>query len=38
VRDDGSEIVFSILTNTGNLPAARVRDAMDQVVLELSRP
>ncbi len=38
LRDDGTEVIFVILTNTGNLPAARVRDAMDQVVLEISRP
>jgi serine-type D-Ala-D-Ala carboxypeptidase/endopeptidase (penicillin-binding protein 4) len=38
VRDDGSEVIFSILTNTGNLPASQVRDAMDRVVLEMSRP
>jgi serine-type D-Ala-D-Ala carboxypeptidase/endopeptidase (penicillin-binding protein 4) len=38
LRDDGSEVIFVILTNSGNLPAARVREAMDQVVLEISRP
>lgn len=38
LRDDGSEVIFVILTNSGNLPAARVREAMDQVVMEISRP
>ncbi len=38
VRDDGREVIFSILTNTGNLPAAQVREAMDLLVLEFSRP
>lgn len=38
LRDDGSEVIFVVLTNTGNLPAARVRSAMDQVVMEMSRP
>jgi serine-type D-Ala-D-Ala carboxypeptidase/endopeptidase (penicillin-binding protein 4) len=38
LRDDGSEVIFVLLTNTGNLPAARIREAMDQIVLEISRP
>jgi serine-type D-Ala-D-Ala carboxypeptidase/endopeptidase (penicillin-binding protein 4) len=37
MRDDGSEVIFSVITNTGNLPAASIRDAMDQVVMEISR-
>lgn len=38
VRDDGSEVIFALLSNTGNLPAAQVRAALDEVVLEISRP
>lgn len=37
VADDDREIVFAILTNTSNLPAAQVRAAMDDVVRELAR-
>lgn len=37
VADDGREIVFSIMTNASNLPAQRVRSAMDDVVRELAR-
>lgn len=38
LRDDGSEVIFAVLTNTGNLPAARIRSTVDQLVLEMSRP
>ncbi|TVP45182.1 MAG: D-alanyl-D-alanine carboxypeptidase/D-alanyl-D-alanine-endopeptidase [Gemmatimonadales bacterium] len=37
MRDDGSEVIFSVITNTGNLPAASIRNAMDEVVMEISR-
>lgn len=37
VRDDGSEIVFSVLTNGSGLPSSRVRAAVDEVVRELAR-
>jgi D-alanyl-D-alanine carboxypeptidase/D-alanyl-D-alanine-endopeptidase (penicillin-binding protein 4) len=36
-RDDGREIVFSILTNSSGLPSASVRRAMDEVVRVLAR-
>lgn len=36
VADDGRELVFSILTNASNLPAAEVRDAIDRLVEELA--
>jgi len=32
VADDGRELIFSVLTNSANLPAGQVRDAMDRVV------
>jgi serine-type D-Ala-D-Ala carboxypeptidase/endopeptidase (penicillin-binding protein 4) len=37
VTDDGRELVFSILTNTSNLPANQVREGIDRVVRELVR-
>jgi D-alanyl-D-alanine carboxypeptidase len=35
-REDGEEILFSILTNGSNLPAAQVRERMDALVRELA--
>lgn len=37
VREDGSEIVFAILTNATGLPASRVRAAVDEIVRTLAR-
>jgi serine-type D-Ala-D-Ala carboxypeptidase/endopeptidase (penicillin-binding protein 4) len=37
LRDDGSEVIFSVITNTGNMPAGSVRNAMDELVMEISR-
>ena len=37
VRDDGREIVFSILTNGSGLPSSRVRASIDDVVRGLAR-
>lgn len=37
VRDDGETVLFAILTNTGNLPAADVRSAIDNLVREIAR-
>ena len=37
VRDDGREVVFSILTNGSGLPASQVRAAIDDVVRSLAR-
>ena len=37
VRDDGSELVFSILSNGSGLPASRVRAAIDDVLRILAR-
>lgn len=37
VRDDGREVVFSVLTNGSGLPASRVRAAIDDVVRSLAR-
>jgi serine-type D-Ala-D-Ala carboxypeptidase/endopeptidase (penicillin-binding protein 4) len=37
VRDDGTRIVFSILSNGSGLPSARVRKAIDDVVRILAR-
>jgi serine-type D-Ala-D-Ala carboxypeptidase/endopeptidase (penicillin-binding protein 4) len=37
MRDDGSEVIFSVITNTGNMPAGSVRNAMDELVMEISR-
>jgi D-alanyl-D-alanine carboxypeptidase/D-alanyl-D-alanine-endopeptidase (penicillin-binding protein 4) len=37
VRDDGREVVFSVLTNGSGLPSSRVRDAIDDVVRSLAR-
>jgi D-alanyl-D-alanine carboxypeptidase/D-alanyl-D-alanine-endopeptidase (penicillin-binding protein 4) len=37
VRDDGREIIFSILTNGSGLPSSRVRAAIDDVVRSLAR-
>jgi D-alanyl-D-alanine carboxypeptidase/D-alanyl-D-alanine-endopeptidase (penicillin-binding protein 4) len=37
VRDDGREVIFSILTNGSGLPASRVRAAIDDVVRSLAR-
>ncbi len=36
VRDDGTELVFSVLTNGTGLPADLVREAMDEVVRTLA--
>ncbi len=37
VRDDGRELVFSVLTNGSGLPASQVRRAIDDVVEILAR-
>jgi D-alanyl-D-alanine carboxypeptidase/D-alanyl-D-alanine-endopeptidase (penicillin-binding protein 4) len=37
VREDGEEVVFSILTNASGLPSSYVRDAIDDIVRALSR-
>lgn len=37
VRDDGRELVFSVLTNGSGLPASEVRRAIDEVVEILAR-
>ncbi|NNF14935.1 MAG: D-alanyl-D-alanine carboxypeptidase/D-alanyl-D-alanine-endopeptidase [Gemmatimonadetes bacterium] len=37
VRDDGRELVFSVLTNGSGLPASQVRQAIDEVVEILAR-
>jgi D-alanyl-D-alanine carboxypeptidase/D-alanyl-D-alanine-endopeptidase (penicillin-binding protein 4) len=37
VRDDGREVIFSILTNGSGLPSSRVRAAIDDVVRGLAR-
>lgn len=37
VRDDGSEAVFSILTNGSGLPSSPVREAIDQMIRTLAR-
>lgn len=37
VRDDGTEVIFSILSNGSGLPASRVRAAIDDVVRALAR-
>jgi len=37
VRDDGREVIFSVLTNGSGLPASRVRAAIDDVVRGLAR-
>jgi len=37
VRDNGSEVIFSILSNGSGLPASRVRAAIDGVVRALAR-
>jgi D-alanyl-D-alanine carboxypeptidase/D-alanyl-D-alanine-endopeptidase (penicillin-binding protein 4) len=36
-REDGELLLFAILTNTGNLPAQDVRDAIDALVREIAR-
>jgi D-alanyl-D-alanine carboxypeptidase/D-alanyl-D-alanine-endopeptidase (penicillin-binding protein 4) len=36
VTNEGRELIFSILTNGSNLPAARVRERMDALVTELA--
>ena len=36
-RDDGSEVVFSILSNGSGLPSGQVRDAIDDIVRILAR-
>ena len=37
VRDDGTEVIFSILSNGSGLPASRVRAVIDDVVRALAR-
>jgi D-alanyl-D-alanine carboxypeptidase/D-alanyl-D-alanine-endopeptidase (penicillin-binding protein 4) len=37
VRNDGREVVFSILSNGSGLPASQVRAAIDDVVRVLAR-
>lgn len=37
VRDDGREVVFSILTNGSGLPSSQVRSAIDEIVSILAR-
>ena len=37
VREDGTEVIFSILSNGSGLPASRVRAAIDDVVRALAR-
>jgi len=37
VRENGHEIVFSILTNGSGLPSSRVRRAIDEIVHALAR-
>ena len=36
-RDDGSEVIFSILSNGSGLPSGQVRDAIDDIVRILAR-
>ena len=36
VRDDGSEVIFSLLSNGSGLPASTVRDALDEMVRALA--
>lgn len=36
LTDDGAELVFSILSNGSNLPAAQIRERMDAIVRELA--
>ena len=36
-RDDGTEVIFSILSNGSGLPASRIRAAIDDVVRGLAR-
>jgi serine-type D-Ala-D-Ala carboxypeptidase/endopeptidase (penicillin-binding protein 4) len=36
-RESGDPLLFAILTNAGNLPAADVRSAIDAVLLEIAR-
>ena len=37
VRDNGQEVIFSILTNASGLPASQVRQAIDEIVRGLAR-
>jgi D-alanyl-D-alanine carboxypeptidase/D-alanyl-D-alanine-endopeptidase (penicillin-binding protein 4) len=37
VREDGSEVIFSVLSNGSGLPASIVRAAIDDVVRDLAR-
>jgi len=37
VRDNGQEVIFSILTNASGLPASQVRQAIDEIVRYLAR-
>lgn len=37
VREDGQEVIFSVLTNGSGLPAAQVRLAIDDIVRALAR-
>lgn len=37
VRDDGQEVIFSILTNGSGLPSSRVREAIHEIVRALAR-
>jgi D-alanyl-D-alanine carboxypeptidase/D-alanyl-D-alanine-endopeptidase (penicillin-binding protein 4) len=37
VRDDGTDVIFSILSNGSGLPASSVRTAIDDVVRVLAR-
>jgi D-alanyl-D-alanine carboxypeptidase/D-alanyl-D-alanine-endopeptidase (penicillin-binding protein 4) len=37
IRDNGQEVIFSILTNASGLPASRVRQAIDEIVRGLVR-
>ena len=37
VRDDGQEVVFSILANASGMPASQVRVAIDEIVRGLAR-
>jgi D-alanyl-D-alanine carboxypeptidase/D-alanyl-D-alanine-endopeptidase (penicillin-binding protein 4) len=38
IRDDGRELLFSILTNASNLSAAAVRGRIDAIVREMAKP
>ena len=38
IADDGRELLFAVLTNTANMPAARVRQGIDDVVRQMARP